>query len=607
MRPIRILVIAPYDGMAEIYMQLDAQRTNVSLSVFTGNLETGLAVAREQLQQQHFDAIISRGGTAELLRRELPIPVIDTEISVYDVLRAIKLAENYSGSFAVAGFSSITNCARIICNLLRYNVDIFTFTDSSEVVPALESLRARGYNLIICDMIGTIVSSQLGLSSILVASGKESCENALDTAMQMISESRSLYQRNLVFQAILQNSDEQYLIYDSAGKEWFSTLGDSAVDLAIKDMAVNYASSSQKNANRRVTKKLGDQMVTISGKEISCDGETYTVINISLTPSLAPEEDESILVYNQTQEDSRTYLSKYNSANYVGDTRRMIESYARTLQPVLILGETGTGKDKAAELIYSDSVYSTFPLFVIDCDQMSERKWASLMTNDSSPLNELKTTLYFKHVNALSATKIDRLISYCNASDLSRRNRLIFSFVEDNATDLRQNPVYSWLTNRLQCMVLRLQPLRERTEDLPSISTLYFNQLNAELGKQIVGFSPQALRLMQEFPWPHNLDQLHRVIHELAILEKGAYIEEEQVRMILKVESNALTPDQCHLPAASLATSLDLNRSLEEINYDIIRIVLKEEHMSREKTAARLGISRSTLWRILKTNEQDKS
>jgi len=54
------------------------------------------------------------------------------------------------------------------------------------------------------------------------------------------------------------------------------------------------------------------------------------------------------------------------------------------------------------------------------------------------------------------------------------------------------------------------------------------------------------------------------------------------------------------LPADSVSSNLDLSRTMEEINYQIIQTVLKEENGSKEKTASRLGISRSTLWRILK-------
>ncbi len=598
MKPIRILVIAPYEGMAEVYTQLNEQRDDISLSIFTGNLEDGLAIAQEQMQH-HFDAIISRGGTAQLIKKHLQIPVIDTDISMYDVLRSIKMAENYSGTFAITGFSPLTDCAKVICNLLRYNVNIVTFKSESDAAPALEELREQGCSLIICDMLGSIVAASLGLSSILVSSGRESCENALNTAVQMIYENRSLYHTNHVFQSILRQSEEAFLIYDTFGNLWFSTLSDSPEDRPIRDLAEKHHSALSSYAEQRITEKLNGEMITLISRPVRCEGETYTLVRISRSLSLTTDDDQSIAVYNQSLSSPRTYLSKYNSANYVGETRTMIESYAHTLYPILILGETGTGKDKAAELIYEDGAYSSAPLFVIDCASLSDRRWNNFMSSDSSPLREVHTTLYFKHANALSLAKTERLIDYCEAANVAKHNRLLFSFVEEQTEDLEKNPIYSWLTNKLQCLVLRLPPLRERTEDLPSISTLYFNQINAELGKQIVGFTPQALKLMQEFPWPHNLDQLHRIIHQLAVIEQGSYIEEHAVRMILSSEEKALAPKLI----ASDASSLDLHRTLEEINYDIIRMVLQEEHMNREKTALRLGISRSTLWRILKANE----
>ncbi len=216
MSPIRILVIAPYEGMAETFSQLAPRFPEVSLTIRTGNLEAGLKTARS-LVHNNYDAIISRGGTAKLIRSELDIPVVEAPISVYDVLRSIKMAENYSGKFAIAGFSSLTDCAHILCDLLQYHVDIFTFEQRSDVMPALKSLRMRGYNLVICDMIGTIISSQLGISSILVSSGTESCENAINEVVQLISVSRHVHRQKNLLQAILTESDDDYLIYDPQG------------------------------------------------------------------------------------------------------------------------------------------------------------------------------------------------------------------------------------------------------------------------------------------------------------------------------------------------------------------------------------------------------
>ena len=116
-----MLAVAPYEGMAEAIAAIAKERNDIELTVQTGDLSTGKNIAIE-LSHNNYDVIISRGGTAELIRSAVEIPVVEVSISVYDVLRAIKLAENYSGKFIIAGFSGITYYARLLCDLLQYYI-----------------------------------------------------------------------------------------------------------------------------------------------------------------------------------------------------------------------------------------------------------------------------------------------------------------------------------------------------------------------------------------------------------------------------------------------------------------------------------------------------
>jgi DNA-binding NtrC family response regulator len=150
------------------------------------------------------------------------------------------------------------------------------------------------------------------------------------------------------------------------------------------------------------------------------------------------------------------------------------------------------------------------------------------------------------------------------------------------------------LEKRLSCLSLHLLPLRERSDDIPSITALYLHKLNVSLGKQIIGLEAEAMELFTAFPWTHNLDQLQHVLKELAVVTKTPYITYNDVKYFLDQE----TPTMPSLPSVDL----DLSQTLDEINYQIILTVLAEEHENKEKTASRLGISRSTLWRILKTH-----
>ena len=89
----KILGIAPYEGMKALMMRLAGQRDDIDLTVYVGDLEAGAEIASRHTFQD-YDVILSRGGTAEMISSISPIPVVEIQLSVYDILRAMKLAEN---------------------------------------------------------------------------------------------------------------------------------------------------------------------------------------------------------------------------------------------------------------------------------------------------------------------------------------------------------------------------------------------------------------------------------------------------------------------------------------------------------------------------------
>ena len=121
---IRILGIAPYEGLKSVMQKMAADRNDIDLTVYVGDLQKGAELAQRNFHG-NFDVIISRGGTAELIGSLTDLPVIEITLSVYDVLRAIKMAENFSSRYAIVGFPSITDSARLLCDLLQYRVENF--------------------------------------------------------------------------------------------------------------------------------------------------------------------------------------------------------------------------------------------------------------------------------------------------------------------------------------------------------------------------------------------------------------------------------------------------------------------------------------------------
>ena len=112
---VRILAIAPYEAMKEALQQTAEAFPSIELDAYTGDLEEGVEIVRH-IGTENYDAILSRGGTAELIRPVTDLPVVEIPVSVYDVLRTIKLSENYTDRFAVVGFPAVTKNAHILCN-----------------------------------------------------------------------------------------------------------------------------------------------------------------------------------------------------------------------------------------------------------------------------------------------------------------------------------------------------------------------------------------------------------------------------------------------------------------------------------------------------------
>ena len=163
MRPIKILGIAPYEGIASLMQQAAESCDGLQIDVHVGNLTAGAEIAAAKTAQEEYDVILSRGGTAEAIRRCTDLKVVDIPLSVYDILRSIKLAENHNCKYAVIGFPAITRNATFLCEVLRYNVDIYTIHDQKEARTILQGLENSGCQMVLCDVVTNSLAQEYGI------------------------------------------------------------------------------------------------------------------------------------------------------------------------------------------------------------------------------------------------------------------------------------------------------------------------------------------------------------------------------------------------------------------------------------------------------------
>lgn len=592
---IRALGIAPYEGMKSIMMKLAQERDDIDLTVYIGDLQKGVEIVRKNFQI-NYDVIISRGGTAEMIEKITDVPVIEISLSVYDILRAIKLAENYSERYAIIGFSGITGSAHLLCDLLQYNIDIFTIHHEDEVTSTLKNLKNSGYSMVLCDMITNTTAKKLGLNAILITSGGEGISYAFDQAVKLCRSYAAVKDENNLLRQIIRGQSHQTVVFDEEMTPVFSTV-DPGSNSPLMDLLKKEFPDSISTETHKSFVNIEGMLYSLTTRRLYSGKQRLAAFYID--PNQVPSVGSKYGIKYSSKHDAQDNI--FNNLFSVSDFNTCPPDTIRQLNqsnfPVMMIGESGTSKEQTANTLYYQSPLNHNPMVTVDCCLLNDKSWGFLTNHYNSPLNDNNNTIYFKSINFLPKERRLHLLSIIVDMKLCRRNRMIFSC--DCATGESMAGECIEFVNRLSCVTLHLSPLRERSDELPTLSSLYLNTLNANLAKQIIGFEPGAMKLLQEYSWPGNYTQFKRALNELAIVTNSPYISIVHTRLFLEQEKAAVPPVMnADLP--DQPEYLDLNKTLGEITRDIIQTVLNETGGNQSTAAKRLGISRTTLWRYLK-------
>ena len=588
---IRVLGIAPYEGMKTLMSSVVADYPQIDLTLFVGDMEQGLEIARSNFHGD-YDVVISRGGTAKMLQKNLALPVIEIDISMYDILCALKLADGLTGKTAMVSFANITSSAHLLCDLMKYNMDIYTIDSAEAVEPTLRQLQKNDYQSILCDMISNTTAKRLGLNSFLITSGVDSIRKAFDQALLLCRSQQRLRDENQFFRQLIQGQIGQTMVFDQDGNLFLSTLDDpkpELLELLRRDLP-----ESQLGAERRITRNLGRMLYAIRARRISTGSLTYTAFFFDARKTPLSPNQVGIRFSTRPEAENAFYSSIFSVAGSISDYQQDIEHISQSTAPVMVTGEDGTGKESIVSVLYMRSPLRNAPLVSINCSLLNDKSWAFLLEHHNSPLADQGNTLYFASIDALSEERRQQLLAVLSEMDVCRRNRVIFSCVCQPGE--YTSAVGSLFMDKLCCLSLYLPPLRQMAERIPALVNLSLSHLNVDLPRQIVGADPEAITLLQNFQWPHNYTQFRRVIGELAVTATGSLITAENVRQALRKERHVGAFSPC---AENAAAPLNLNRTLDEISQDVARRVVEESGGNQTVAAKRLGISRTTLWRLL--------
>ncbi|KAF0154980.1 MAG: PAS domain S-box [Syntrophaceae bacterium] len=279
-----------------------------------------------------------------------------------------------------------------------------------------------------------------------------------------------------------------------------------------------------------------------------------------------------------------------------------VEQVAPTNTTILILGETGTGKELIAAAIHNLSPRKERPLFTVNCaalpanlieSELFGREKGAFTGADSRRIGRFEvangSTLCLDEIGELPLelqAKLLRVIQHREFERLGSSQtikidvRLVATTNRDLTEEVRQGRFRQDLFYRLNVFPITVPPLRQRKDDIPLMVQSFIERFSRKLGKKITSISKETMKTLQDYPWPGNIRELESIIERAVILSPGPVL---QLVDKLKISSPPIA---------------DAVRTLEETERNQIMKILAETGWrieGHDGAAAILGLHASTL------------
>jgi Nif-specific regulatory protein len=289
---------------------------------------------------------------------------------------------------------------------------------------------------------------------------------------------------------------------------------------------------------------------------------------------------------------------------------------------VLIRGESGVGKELVARSVHFSSPRKNGPFVCLNCAALTEslleselfghekgaftgatdRKIGKFEAADKGTLmldeiGEMSLSIQAKFLRVLEGHPFERV---GGSKAIKTDVRVIAATNRDLEEDVRKGAFRKDLFFRLHVIQIEVPALRYRPEDVMTLADFFLNKFNAETGRRITGFTPQARSQLQRYRWPGNVRELKNVIERAVVLARESEIQLDDLLL-----TNLTTATESRFDFGTLVSQY-VPASLEEVEKQHIEATLIATEWNKSKTSQILGIERSTLDRKIKRYDIEK-
>lgn len=328
----------------------------------------------------------------------------------------------------------------------------------------------------------------------------------------------------------------------------------------------------------------------------------------------------SVLQEAAKNSEYHTFVAK---SPIVLDLIRVIEEVAKTNSSVLIMGESGVGKELFAEQLHLKSNRNGKPFVRVNCaalapalleselfghvkgaftnainNQKGRFEMADGGTLFLDEIGELPVDLQSKLLRVLQTKQFERVGS---SQTISVDVRIIAATNRDLEQMVKENKFRSDLYYRLNVLPINVPPLRQRKEDIAPLAEFFLKKFSSETKKNFEGFSDAAMDAIYSYYWPGNIRELENTVERACVLGRPPYVQPRDLRITSADENVQVKDDFSSSIADEVSAGEDrtLKTALTEFKKAYVTKILQQTNWNQTETAKILDVQRTYVSRLL--------
>ncbi|MBB5020399.1 propionate catabolism operon transcriptional regulator [Chitinivorax tropicus] len=619
------LVVVATKGLADLVRSLLGEYApRADIRLLDKPLEEAASDAIGLQRAGLLDVAIAAGVTAQRLRQALPAPTVMLKVGGYDILQALARARRLSSRIAIVTRQSLAGELDDIKPLLNLEVVQRHYQDDAEARALFHELHDHGVEVVVGSAQVAWMAEQEGLTGVVIYS-EASVRQAFDDALEIariagIEEAKRERVGNILYSLVegvaavdmqgriqTLNPAMEKLLGISADWAFQQPLAKVAPGLAVDEvLATGQAAMEQ-------VQTVNGRVLVVNRLPIIEQGEQTGAVLTFQDATLIQRADRKL----RSQSRHHQFLARYHFADILGESptllaaKSLAELYARADATVLITGESGTGKELFAQSIHNAGRRVRGPFVAINCAAFPE----SLLESELFGYEEgaftggrkggkpglfesaHTGTLFLDEIGEMPLSLQTRLLRVLQEREVLRLGsneptpvdvRVIAATHRDLRQLVAQQAFRADLFYRLNILNLSLPPLRERPDDIPRLAYALARQVLMKLGAKRDP-EPMLAPLMPQlvgYAWLGNVRELENLIERIAVFFDAFGSLDQAMMARLAPE---LLAAESHPTGRRQGQRAALQAALDACGGD------------HGKAAAQLGISRTTLWRRLKS------